>query len=447
MMYMALVRSRIDYACFLYSHAAHSHLSKLDRVQYEAIRIIIGNMRCTPLGNLEAEAHILPLDLRRRQMALNYFGKAYRIQGHPVRELYVGYHNYEFYNHRPHNLPVVGRVRNTVIESNIPISRLEKFNMSDLYIPNKAKVRYSLLKNKSTYPEYMFKADFQELITNEYSSYVQIYTDGSKINGECGCAVFVDVDPPIIVKKRLPPTCSIFNAELYALSEALKLVQESNSNDFVIFSDSHSTLQFLDNPKMDHHIKIRIINILNSLNKNIVMEWVPGHSSIEGNCTVDIAAKQATTLNFIENLPISYGDYKSIVLQYIFRQWQMRWSLTGRCRLKKFKPILGDWKSAYRDSRKEEKVLSRLRTGSCYFVWQSHINPPGGIDFCANCNSEVTIAHLLLHCPKFRQSRIRLINYLNCKNLPFTEENLLNDQFPHGLLFLFLKETNYYKKI
>ena len=224
MMYKALVRSRIDYAYFLYSHAAHSHLLKLDRVQYEAIRIIIGNMRCTPLGNLEAEAHILPLDLRRRQMALNYFGKAYRIQGHPVRELYVGYHNYEFYNHRPHNLPVVGRVRNTVIESNIPISRLEKFNMSDLYIPNKAKVRYSLLKNKSTYPEYMFKADFQELITNEYSSYVQIYTDGSKINGECGCAVFVDVDPPIIVKKRLPPTCSIFNAELYALSEALKLV-------------------------------------------------------------------------------------------------------------------------------------------------------------------------------------------------------------------------------
>ena len=144
---------------------------------------------------------------------------------------------------------------------------------------------------------------------------------------------------------------------------------------------------------------------------------------------------------------MSYGDYKSIITQQVFFQWQRRWSLTGRCRLKSFKPILGDWKSAYRENRKEEKVLSRLRTGSCYFVWQSHINPPGGIDFCENCETEVTIAHLLLHCPRFRNSRVRLMNYLNYKNLPFTEENLLNDHFVHGLLFVFLKEVNYWNKI
>ena len=177
------------------------------------------------------------------------------------------------------------------------------------------------------------------------------------------------------------------------------------------------------------------------------MEWVPGHFSIHGNHMADSAARQATDIDVIENLPLSYGDYKSFIKQHVFSHWQRRWSLYGRCRLKSFKPILGDWKSAYRDNRKEEKVLSRLRTGSCYFVWQSYIDPPGGIDYCAHCNTEVTIFHLLIDCPQFRLSRVRLVNYLNSKNLAFNEENLLNDHFVHGLLFVFLKEVRYFNRI
>ena len=39
----------------------------------------------------------------------------------------------------------------------------------------------------------------------------------------------------------------------------------------------------------------------------------------------------------------------------INRQWQTLWSET-HCRLKDFKPTIGDWKSSYRDNRVEEKV-------------------------------------------------------------------------------------------
>ena len=55
LMYTSLVRSKIDYASFLYSKAADCHLIKLDRIQYEAIRIITGNYKCTVIDNLEAE--------------------------------------------------------------------------------------------------------------------------------------------------------------------------------------------------------------------------------------------------------------------------------------------------------------------------------------------------------------------------------------------------------
>ena len=89
LMYIGLIRSVIDYACFLYSNAAeHEHLKKLDRVQYQAIRIITGNYRGTICDNLEAEVNLMPLRFRRQLLALRYFGKVSGMPRHPVKKLF-----------------------------------------------------------------------------------------------------------------------------------------------------------------------------------------------------------------------------------------------------------------------------------------------------------------------------------------------------------------------
>ena len=75
LMYTSLIRSKLDYASFLFSNAADCHLKKLDQIQYKAIRIITGNYQCTMLDNLEAEINLLPLALRRRQLTLNFLAK------------------------------------------------------------------------------------------------------------------------------------------------------------------------------------------------------------------------------------------------------------------------------------------------------------------------------------------------------------------------------------
>ena len=75
LMYTSLIRSKLDYASFLFSNAADCHLKKLDQIQYKAIRIITGNYQCTMLDNLEAETNLLPLALRRRQLTLNFLAK------------------------------------------------------------------------------------------------------------------------------------------------------------------------------------------------------------------------------------------------------------------------------------------------------------------------------------------------------------------------------------
>ena len=447
MMYTALVRSKMDYACFLFSHAAKCHLDKLNKIQYEAVRIITGNYKCTVIDNLEAEVHLLPLALRRRQLALHYFGKAYRIKDHPGKTLYENFHRHPFYDLRPHALPIAGRTKGLIVEKDIPIQKLEQLQMQDNFIENNSKISYSLVKNKKSYTEIEFQTDFHCLIENKYNNYTQIFTDGSKTEGKCGSAFIVKAEPSVIVKKRLPTTCSILTAELYAILLALRHIHLTESDNFVIFSDSLSSLQFLENNKLDHRIKVTILKLLNTTNKNIHFEWVPGHANINGNEQADCAAKEALTNNRIVKLPMSYDEYKIIIKTYVYDQWQNEWTEKGRCRLKKFKPILGDWKSAYRKNRREEKVLSRLRTGSCLFLNQHYFDPTLPVENCNTCNVVLTINHILVECPTLNNNRYRIANYLNQKKKVLSEENILNDIFPHDLLFKFLKETPYYKKI
>ena len=121
-----------------------------------------------------------------------------------------------------------------------------------------------------------------------------------------------------------------------------------------------------------------------------------------------------------------------------------------RCRLRDFKPVLGDWKSAYRDNRVEEKLLSRLRTGSCYFLYQHNIDAELDVRDkvrCTPCNVVMSIDHLLITCPALQQDRRRILSHLNRHNLVLNESNILSDDFNHTLPFDFLKKVNFYSKI
>ena len=86
-LYTSLILSKLDYGSFLYASAAPSLLLHLDRVQYAACRIILGALRCTPVYKLEAEADLMPLATRRRQLLSlygNYGCRVLSIPSHPA---------------------------------------------------------------------------------------------------------------------------------------------------------------------------------------------------------------------------------------------------------------------------------------------------------------------------------------------------------------------------
>ena len=257
----------------------------------------------------------------------------------------------------------------------------------------------------------------------KYPNFTKIFTDGSKTSEGTGCSFFVDVTPPVTVRSRLPNTCGIFNAEMYALLIALHYIEGTNDDNFVIFSDSCSSLQYLCNSKLDHWIKIKIHKLLNASAKNIVFEYVPGHTNIKGNDQADLAAKQSISDNFINNIPLSYSDYKHLIKTKIHRLWQRQWS-TATCRLHDFKPILGDWKSSYKDNRKDEKILSRLRTGTCKFHIKIYLPTDNEPEICQYCQIEMSLEHLLVTCPALQQHLIPIKSHLNRKNKILNECNI-----------------------
>ena len=119
------------------------------------------------------------------------------------------------------------------------------------------------------------------------------------------------------------------------------------------------------------------------------------------------------------------------------------------CFLQGVKPFIGDWKSAYRENRREEIILARLRTNTPLFMVKHHFGRPPRPprDICVYCNRDQTVFHLMMLCPHLTQQRIQITSYFNSNNLSINACNLLNDNFPSHLIFKFLHDVGYYNKV
>ena len=130
----------------------------------------------------------------------------------------------------------------------------------------------------------MNKQAFLE-ITSRHPNYVQIFTDGSKVDEKIAAAAVSSVAPNSPFSCRLRDHCSIYTAELQAILFALKQAYQSQERKVMIFSDSLSALQALGKSKTDHPLNTiqEFLHKINADQKEIVFMWVPGHVGIRGN--------------------------------------------------------------------------------------------------------------------------------------------------------------------
>ena len=160
----------------------------------------------------------------------------------------------------------------------------------------------------------------------------RIYTDGSKKEGAVGAAFLIVADTDIIIqnKYRLPDTASVYQAELFAIYQAAKTIQEVDDQHrhCQFFSDSMSALQAMQSFEVDSSLVLRTINLLNEIasTRQIDLYWIKAHTGHIYNKKVDVLAKEGTELAHLVPLALPRSQIRVQVLTKLRKQWQNEWS-------------------------------------------------------------------------------------------------------------------------
>ncbi|GBM96342.1 hypothetical protein AVEN_182476-1 [Araneus ventricosus] len=153
-----------------------------------------------------------------------------------------------------------------------------------------------------------------------------IYTDGSKINSQVGaafCTFGPDGDGEHLY--RLNDHCSVFQAELTALHQALRW-KRSNwpSEHFHIFSDSLSSLKAINKLRPKNNL---VEDVRNLCDNSISLHWVKAHIGVAGNEAADRAAKRASEKPDIDiHLGVPERSFRTTLRKLLHAEWQIRWN-------------------------------------------------------------------------------------------------------------------------
>ena len=163
---------------------------------------------------------------------------------------------------------------------------------------------------------------------------------------------------------------------------------------------------------------------------------------ISGNERADAAARRAASTPPTRRLPLPARDFFPCVRHFMHSLWQRSWDAQGANKLRGIKPTLALWPSSSRRNRHQEVSLCRLRIGHTYGT-HGHLLRGDERPICTRCQVPVTVAHVLVECPRYARQRARHLGRLPSS---VTSKLLLDDDsrwVEDGSLFSFLRQIRF----
>jgi len=389
--YQGTVRPHLEYSSCAWMTAAKTHQQNMDRVQNQALRIITGGMRSTPIHTMEKKTGIPPLCERRDCRAMQQANKFKHSIDHPMKA-------------RLEQLSSGRLKRSSFAKETAALNTKHKAKLPEVTEAHTAAVPAPWDKKPTNFTisssvPYLLKKEEQSneikkaltlaMLEEKYpaDAWIRAFTDGSATNAteRGGAGVYIQY-PNGQWQAEAKATglhCTNYRSEEEALISAANIIScKAGPDDQVVFlTDALSVLQAIPNNKVP-----RLENALQNVKcLRTVVQWIPSHCGIEGNEEADRMAKLGAEDDQEEN-KVNPAEMNTIIK-----------SLYGRKKLRDRSDQL---------TRKGQVVIFRLRTGHCRL--KQHLHQKFRVVPSPMCNcgtAEETVDHVLQNCKRFNTLR------------------------------------------
>ena len=412
--YKATVLSKLDYACQVYGTAKESALKRLDPVHHAGLRICTGAFRSTNVKALYVESFVPSLYDRRKLLSMSYMFGSQRISSDDRMSAWEDDlldDRYTRLKKKPNSFGYLSRrEREELGLENPGIMPFRAYTVPPWRL-DRIHVCFDLgLLSKGNTNADVFRQYFGE---HRHGADVEIYTDGSKMNGKVGSGVYVcGGGLNAEISRRLGDYASVFTAELVAIRVALVNLRGSGRDNLrcALYSDSRSALQALLVYNSDHNLVQDIQELVFELKQReveVIFCWVPSHVGIKGNEVADRLAKFALGEERPAQSYVIFSDWKAHIKERLYHKWKDRWIDMVDDRYTQLRGVQDfikkrSWGGTL--TRWEDMKVTRLRTGHTRFARDFYFTGAGQPE-CDECGEFLTVEHLLLDCGNYYVQR------------------------------------------
>lgn len=400
----ALIASINGYGSIAFNNLTQEQEKRLNTVQIRGLKYAIGAFITSPNKSVEVEAGVTPVRHQRQIQRMKFSCKVLTNTNHPLYDSLRDTTNDIIYTQRS-KPPITYTMRQELRTLNV--NNDTHFNQTQLtdfppWTKTNHKYDISLTRfNKINTPKEILKTEFNKRL-HKYKddNYEVSYTDGSKTDDGYGCAVIEDCN---IHRYRCHDYSSVYSAELFALSRAVKIADDKKKTKLLICTDSLSAVLGIQDSQTKHPLVLDIQNQLVATNMTITFMWIPSHIGILGNEKADVEAKQATRESLSEHYQIVHTDLNRTIKEMIRNKWQTEWNeeVNSQNKLGNIKKTIDKWKTINTMNRKDQTVITRLRLGHTRLTHRQLIeqtNTP-----TCSCAELLTVKHIF-NCSLNKQS-------------------------------------------
>ena len=236
-LYKALIQSKLTYACEVFGNDKTTEA--LNKIQNEALRIISGAFKSSPIKSMQVDSQMLPYDLQMLQASCRHYIRNKPETKSATRELITdAFQENHIWNFRKNVQKILGEAT----EEEVAVLPIEMRPIPPWQMKTTRVCEGIIAEALRTSP-HANAALFREHAA-QHSGSKHMYTDGSKSEQGVGSAVYIPSEN-YSKSLSLPKEASIFTAEAVAVLLAIEVAGRMPDEEYTVYTDSRSVMMTL----------------------------------------------------------------------------------------------------------------------------------------------------------------------------------------------------------